>query len=69
MSHPEFYEHAYTFVHHASQAGLQGQLAPCRGCRGVPCFLSSRAACGGAQKKKKEVVGDTLHPSWDDSCL
>ncbi len=67
MSHPGFYEHAYKFVHLASQAGLQGAASPLPGLQGCPLLhlLSSRAAAGGAQKKKKEFCGDTPHPGRD----
>jgi hypothetical protein len=39
----------------------KGRLAPCRGCRGVPCFIYSPLAPPAAarKKKKKEVFGDT----------
>ncbi len=45
MSHAEFYEHAYTFVHHASQAGLQGAARPLPGLQGCPLHPSWDDSC------------------------
>lgn len=58
MSHPEFFELMFDVHQAARQAGLQRAASPLTGLQGCPLLLplSSRAACGGTQKEKKEFL-------------